>query len=460
MTTSPVFFPIALPAGRPCRVRELESRGSSRLIAGARGAIHSTDLMCGHDLGRSVAKRIRHRPDSTEIAGPAAARDASTEARPRVVVVGGLTGGHVMPSMSIALGLRELGCEVLLIGARGQLDERMAVRYGLAFGGLPWRRGGTLRNRVSIVAGIPTAASLLGWFDPAVVVSKGSDVCIPVVLSAWAKGIPVILHESDATPGTEHLLVQRLSRAICLGFAQAAAGFSQPTIVTGNLTRPYLGGGSRKACLRRYGLAEDKPVIAVLGGSQGAESLNRLIEAISTSLCRSSSLIHVCGPGKLVAMSRVPNYVQLEFVHEEIRDIYAAADLVVARAGAATIAEIAAYRIPAILVPYPWAERDHQRRNALVLADRGVATVLSQSGLTPARLHAAIEEAMGSRAIMAANYGKDPLLGSRDSLQRLLEVVLWTLQNNHRIDRSAHEGSNGEGATDRLPVASDSGDVP
>jgi UDP-N-acetylglucosamine--N-acetylmuramyl-(pentapeptide) pyrophosphoryl-undecaprenol N-acetylglucosamine transferase len=354
----------------------------------------------------------------------------------RVAITGGLTGGHVLPGITLALALATLGHEVRYIGGRGQLEEAMAGRYGVAFRGFSFQRYGPWRRRLSVARGTCTVLPLLARERPDVLFCTGSLTGIPAVLAARALGVPVVLHESDVVPGSETRWLAVLSRRVCVGFEPTATHFRRPTVVTGNLTRPNFAGGSRAACLRRYGLPDDRPVVFVVGGSQGAATLNDLVVAIVPELVDSCSVIHACGVGKLDRSIRYPGYVPLEFVHDEIRDIYAASDLVVCRAGAGAIEEACAYRVPALYVPYPWAEANHQEHNARTMAAAGVADVLPQPGLTPDQLLVAIHRMLAGRAAYVAGYER---LVRPPALRLLCEVVLREARPLRRVRRPAGE---------------------
>jgi UDP-N-acetylglucosamine--N-acetylmuramyl-(pentapeptide) pyrophosphoryl-undecaprenol N-acetylglucosamine transferase len=166
-----------------------------------------------------------------------------------------------------------------------------------------------------------------------------------------------VLHESDALPGRENRMLAPLAHSVCVGFPHAERRLHGRTIVTGNLTRPHFAGGDIVRCRERFGLAPDRPLIFVTGGSQGALTLNELLAPIVPALTGRWSVIHQCGRGKLPASGRIEHYAPVEFLGDELADVYAATTLLVGRAGAATIAEAAAYRVPAVFVPLPVGRR-------------------------------------------------------------------------------------------------------
>jgi UDP-N-acetylglucosamine--N-acetylmuramyl-(pentapeptide) pyrophosphoryl-undecaprenol N-acetylglucosamine transferase len=323
----------------------------------------------------------------------------------RILVTGGATGGHVLPALSVALELQRAGHAVVFAGARDGLEERMCEAYGVPFRGLrrarPRRAGRSPALGVTLV----DALRLLERLRPHAVFSKASPICVPVVAVARLCGVPVVLHESDAVPGSESRLVAPFCDTVCVGHPAAVAGLRCAAVFTGNVVRPAFAGGERDRCLVRFGLPADRPLIFVTGGSQGAVSLNELLRPILPSLLERWSVLHQVGPGRLQAGPAHEAYVAVEFLDRDLRDVYATADLLVGRAGATTIAEAAAYRVPAVLVPYPWADDDHQLANARHAMSLGVATVSEQPGLTPPGLLRAIQEGMAMRHRRRGRYG-------------------------------------------------------
>lgn len=344
----------------------------------------------------------------------------------RVMLTGGLTGGHVMPTVALGLALRSRGHEVLYVGARGALEAEMCLQYGLPFRGIGHHRHGRVRHALSLVLGSVESLPIVRSFRPSVVFSKGSAIAVPVVTAARLLGVPVVAHESDVVPGSETLRLARYCDMICLGYKSAQRFFTRPTSVTGNMTRPNFTDGDGLEGRRRLGLTKDQPLIFVTGGSQGSVSINELVAPILPRLTERYAVVHQCGVGKRFEVSPLPAYRQLEFLHEELKHVYAASSVVVARAGATSIAEICHYQVPAILIPMPWAESDHQRQNALELARHGVCRILSQETATPADLQEAIEETLAQGAEVQERYlrmANDEPFGLVDASERIIDVL-------------------------------------
>jgi len=352
----------------------------------------------------------------------------------KVVVTGGLTGGHVMPGITLCLALQERGHEVLFVGAEHELEVEMCVRYCVPFAGLPYQRFGALSRWGSISRCLTPAVETLRAYRPDVVFSKGSDVTIPVVLAAKKLGVPVLVHESDVIAGSETLLLSPFCTDLCLGFEEASIGLNRPYIVTGNIPRPNLAGGDREWCHRTYGFSDKKPLLFVMGGSQGAEALNRMIFAILEQLVSRYSVIHQCGRGKCDSNFRNSDYVQFAFIGDEIRHIYASSDLVLSRAGATSITEISLYGLPALYVPYPWAENDHQTHNALTAQRRGGCVMMEQRDLTAPQLLKTIDSMMARRIEYRAQYER---LREERALPGLLSLIeRYCPTRNRRRGRS------------------------
>jgi UDP-N-acetylglucosamine--N-acetylmuramyl-(pentapeptide) pyrophosphoryl-undecaprenol N-acetylglucosamine transferase len=292
------------------------------------------------------------------------------------------------------LAMKQLGWRVSYFGAAGEMEEQLTAKYGLEFFRFRFARRPALSRLISQIAAFVWALEALRRVRARVVFSKGSSVSTPVVLAASLLRIPIILHESDAVPGTETILVQRLASAVCVGYPEAARALSVPVIVTGNPPGPNAMCGNRETARRIFAVDFEKPILFVTGGSQGAASLNRLLWPILETLTERYSVIHQCGPGKKNTGLECPDYCAVEFLHEEMRHAYAASDVVLGRAGATTIAEVSSYRIPALYVPYPWAESDHQMHNARLAHEQGGCEVLRQDELNPTRLLEAIDRMM------------------------------------------------------------------
>jgi UDP-N-acetylglucosamine--N-acetylmuramyl-(pentapeptide) pyrophosphoryl-undecaprenol N-acetylglucosamine transferase len=336
-----------------------------------------------------------------------------------IAFTGGGTGGHVFPGLAVSETLRRhTDAGFFWIGSRRGMEKRILAAYGFPFTGIP---SGKLRRYISVsnffdlwrtLAGIVNAFFLLLRRRPAVLFSKGGYVSVPPVLAAGLLRIPVITHESDFDPGLATRINARIARRICVSYAETIAYFSAPlrkkTVVTGNPVRAAILSGDPVQGKRLAGCPASLPLVLVLGGSLGADSVNRLVLGARPRLTERAFLVHQTGQplsGNTAAAGRT---LTRPFFNEELPHLLAAADLVIWRAGANTLWELAATGKPSILIPLPAVQsRGDQIRNAAVFAGIGAALVLPEETATPDGLLAMV----------------DDLLDNKDKLRRMGEAA-------------------------------------
>ena len=342
----------------------------------------------------------------------------------RVAVTGGGTAGHVLPAVPVMERLLAQGCEVHFVGSASGLEEGllegMPVTYHAVRSG-KLRRYFSLRNLADagrVPLGAAQAWRLLRNIRPQAVFSKGGFVAFPAVLGAWLNRIPVVVHESDLTPGLANRLSMPFAASLCLNFEATATGRprreGQRTVVTGTPLRRELARGCAGRGRRLLGVdGIAKPMLLVVGGSSGATRLNAVVRATLDSLLERYVVVHVCGPGRTSAEhSALPGYVQREYVREGWGDVIAAADLVVSRAGANALCEWLALGKPHLLVPLPrTASRGDQIENAAFAASNGWSLVLTEEALCAKALVAALaklaDEAKAIRRRLAGFATRD-----------------------------------------------------
>jgi UDP-N-acetylglucosamine--N-acetylmuramyl-(pentapeptide) pyrophosphoryl-undecaprenol N-acetylglucosamine transferase len=341
-------------------------------------------------------------------------------ARPTTVVIAaGGTAGHVVPALAVARALRAEGAEVAFVGAE-RAEAQLVPDAGFALHAIPVEglsRSNPLRALVALArAALATvrARAILRALRPDAVMGAGGYVAGPVVLAALTRRTPVLLTEADSKLGLTNRLLAPFARRVCLAFpprgrvARARGRNPRKYLVTG---RPVpLPAQDRAASRARLGLAEGMPLVVVFGGSLGARSINEAaVEAFSRGVAElgtgDARVLHVCGRRDfeaLAARPRGPGYELVGYLDlEDFARALAAADLVVARAGG-SIFEVAAYGVPAVLVPYPYAAGDHQAQNARWMTDAGAAITIADRDLTPARLRAEVTALLGDRERLEA----------------------------------------------------------
>jgi len=357
----------------------------------------------------------------------------------RIVIAGGGTGGHLMPALAIAAAVQELGAgiEPVLVGARRGVEATLLPRRPFRFYLLPaeplYRRA-WWRNARWAVTVWPLAAQcrrVLRTEQPAVVVGTGGYAAAPMLLGAWATGIPVALQEQNAFPGLTTRWFARRARQVHLGFPEAGPylrpGPRTRVYALGNPIPPPEAGMDRAAARAALGLAADSLVVFAFGGSQGARRINAVLaELVDAGRMDQVTLLWGTGEGSWERYARYhdpPRRLVRPF-WDPIAHAYAAADLAVARSGAMTTAELCAYGLPAILIPLPTAAANHQTRNAEALAAAGAAVHLPESSLSADGLLATIHTLAGTPSRMAQMGAKALARGRPDSARKIAEAML------------------------------------
>ena len=347
----------------------------------------------------------------------------------RIVLTGGGTLGHVTPHLALLPYLREKGYEIHYVGTeKGMEADRMRAEPGVIYHAV---QSGKLRRYFSwqnftdpfrVIAGAFQSAHLMGRLKPDVVFSKGGFVAVPVVFGAWLHRIPVLCHESDLTPGLANKLCKPFARRFATTFPECAQALGSKAEMTGTPLRRELFSGSREKGLQLLGFDGGKPVLLMMGGSSGAQSVNKALQAALPALTSSFDVAHICGKGNLdAALEGKPGYTQLEFLSEELPDVLACADLVLSRAGANALCEFQALGRPMLLVPYPkGASRGDQILNARSLEKRGLCRVLPQEDMTPETLAEAVEATWKDRERLTEALKNAP---PADGTARVLELI-------------------------------------
>ncbi|MBI4994308.1 undecaprenyldiphospho-muramoylpentapeptide beta-N-acetylglucosaminyltransferase [Candidatus Peregrinibacteria bacterium] len=311
----------------------------------------------------------------------------------RIVFTGGGTGGHVFPNLAVIKEVRGQRSEVSVfyIGEKGAMEEKLVVQAGIPFYGIyagKLRRYFDFKNFVDVFklpVGFFQAFFILRKLRPQIIFAKGGYVSVPVVIAARFLGLPVWLHESDFSPGLANKICSRFAKKIFVSFEESRRFFSGCNVeVVGNPIRKWLLKGDKEIGYRLTGFSREKPVILIMGGSTGAQSLNKLVEKILPKLLKHTQIVHIIGVTPTSYKLQATSYKQFEFLNEDLAHIYAISNLIISRAGSGAIFEILALKKPMILVPLPAeASRGDQIENALVFAQRGWARVIHQDKVTP-----------------------------------------------------------------------------
>ena len=316
-----------------------------------------------------------------------------------IVLTGGGTAGHVTPNIALIPLLEQSGYKISYIGSKSGIEKQLIEDMNIPYYGIS---SGKLRRYLSaknvsdvfrVVKGVSEARKLLKELNPDIIFSKGGFVSVPVVRAAKLLHIPVIIHESDMTPGLANKLSFPAASAVCCNFPETAQYLpADKAVVTGTPIRSELMNGDADKGKKFCGFENDKPVILVIGGSLGSSVLNEAIKKSLPELLKNFNIIHLCGHGKFdCELNGTPGYAQYEYIKKELPDLFALASIVVSRAGANSISEICALAKPNLLIPLSAkASRGDQILNARSFEKQGFSMVVDEDELTPEILQNAV----------------------------------------------------------------------
>lgn len=361
----------------------------------------------------------------------------------RMIVTGGGTGGHLFPGLAIAEAVRRQAPDAAILFVGGhRLEARVVPQAGWPFRaiagrGMPRRPGvGTLMALASLALGGLQALRIVWGYRPDVVVATGGYVSAPVGVAAWLRGTPLVLQEQNIHPGLTNQVLARIARAVSVSHAAAADRFGRRrTQVTGVPLRRNALEGQRARGIERWGLEPNRLTILVLGGSQGARSVNQAICRLGDLLLYDQrlQLLHHTGTEDLHWVRDAIGHrqhvgggilhVPVGFL-DPIGDAYACADLVICRAGASTLAEVTAWGLPAIVVPYPFAAKGHQDENAAVLVRAGAAVMIADADLADTSLTHTVQALVDDAPRRSTMAHASRALGHPDAAEVVARLVI------------------------------------
>lgn len=347
-----------------------------------------------------------------------------------IVFTGGGSAGHVTPNLAIIARLKKLGWNIQYIGSREGIEKEIIQHAGIPFHSISsgkLRRYFDLKNikdPFKVVKGIGDAYMLLRKLKPAVVFSKGGFVSVPVIIASWLLRIPVISHESDMTPGLANKLSLPFVTRICVNFPESLQHIKGGKgICTGLPIREHILQGKAG---RAYDLCEfhkQKPVLLIMGGSLGAQAINKVVREALDPLLEQFQIVHLCGKGQVDdTLSKRRGYKQFEFMNDELADVLAMTDIVLSRAGATAIFEFLAVGKPMLLIPLTrQASRGDQLLNAASFEKKGYARVLFEENLTAAALVESLNGLYDAREQIASNIRSTRQGGAVETIVELIQ---------------------------------------
>ena len=347
----------------------------------------------------------------------------------RIVLTGGGTAGHVTPNIALIPGLKERGYEIFYIGSYNGIEKKLIEDlnipyYGISTGKL--RRYFDLKNisdPFRVLKGIHEARQILKKIRPDIVFSKGGFVAVPVALAANNLKIPLLIHESDMTPGLANRICIPYAVKVCCNFPETRDSLPEgKAFVTGTPIRQELLHGDADAGREFCEFNTEKPVLMVIGVSQGSVFVNTKIREALPELLKNWQVVHLCGKGNLdESLDHTAGYRQYEYIKEQLPDLFAMADVVVSRAGANAICEISALAKPNLLIPLGTnASRGDQILNARSFEKQGYSIVLEEENLTEESLLEAVGKLYENReTYIKAMQGSS----HTDSIRVILQLI-------------------------------------
>ena len=350
----------------------------------------------------------------------------------RIILTGGGTAGHVTPNIALLPKLKEAGYDINYIGSYDGIEKKLINDFNIPYYGISsgkLRRYFDVKNFTDpfkVLKGLGEASKLMKQLKPDIVFSKGGFVTVPVVYAAKRLNIPVIIHESDMTPGLANKLSLPFASKVCCNFPETVQYLPEgKAVLTGSPIRQELLSGNKLAGIKLCNFTVNKPIIMVIGGSMGAVAVNQAVRSALPKLLENYQIVHLCGKGKLDAsLANKKGYVQFEYVKEELKDLFAMTDVVISRAGANAICELLALKKPNILIPLSAAaSRGDQILNAKSFEKQGFSLVIQEESVTDELLIRSIDELYQNKSKYVEAMSKSKQADSIDVIVKLIQSL-------------------------------------
>ena len=351
----------------------------------------------------------------------------------RIILTGGGTAGHVTPNIALLPRLKELQYDIHYIGSYNGIEKELIEQFGIPYHGIS---SGKLRRYFSVqnftdpfrvLKGFGEAQKLIKLLKPDVIFSKGGFVSVPVVMAGKKCKVPVIIHESDMTPGLANKLSIPSAVKVCCNFPETVELLpADKAVLTGSPIRQELLEGDAEKARNFTGFTSEKPVILVIGGSLGAVAVNNAVRSNLPELLKDFQVIHLCGRGKLdPTLNNLNGYVQYEYIKDELKDLFALTDIVISRAGANAICELLALHKPNLLIPLSAnASRGDQILNARSFERQGFSMVLEEEEITSEKFRSCVHTLYDNRKQYADAMSSSHQQNSIDTIIELIESAV------------------------------------
>ena len=346
-----------------------------------------------------------------------------------IILTGGGTAGHVTPNIALIPYLKAEGWDIKYIGSENGIERSLIEKEGIPYFSVS---SGKLRRYFSkenfkdvfkVTKGIKEAKDLISKLKPDLVFSKGGFVAVPVILGAKANKVPVICHESDITPGLANKIAMPFAKTVCTTFPETVKYIKKGKgINTGTPIRDMLFTGSKEQGMEICGFKNNKPTLLMMGGSLGSVKINTVLRKDLDKILEKYNLIHICGKGNFdISLMGKEGYAQFEFLSDDLPHIFAAADMVISRAGSNSISEFLALKKPALLIPLSAnASRGDQILNAESFKKQGFSLVLKEEDMTEETLLSSIEKLYAKKDTLIKNMSKSHLSNGVEEVMKII----------------------------------------
>lgn len=347
----------------------------------------------------------------------------------RIILTGGGTAGHVTPNIALLPRLKELQYDIHYIGSYEGIEKTLIEKQGIPYHGISsgkLRRYFSLRNFTDpfrVLKGFSEANKLIRQLKPDVIFSKGGFVSVPVVMAGKKNHVPVIIHESDMTPGLANKLSFPSASKVCCNFPETVQYLpADKAVLSGSPIRQELLSGDAEAARAFCNFHDHKPVIMIIGGSLGATAINEAVRRNLPELLKDFNIVHLCGKNKLEpSLNGTEGYAQFEYIQDELRNLFALCDIVISRAGANAICELLALRKPNLLIPLSAsASRGDQILNARSFEKQGFSMMIEEENLTDEKLVSSIHDLYDHRAVYINAMNLSTL---QDSISTIINLI-------------------------------------
>ncbi|HHW57696.1 MAG TPA: undecaprenyldiphospho-muramoylpentapeptide beta-N-acetylglucosaminyltransferase [Clostridia bacterium] len=359
----------------------------------------------------------------------------------RYLFAGGGTGGHIYPAIAIAKEIlkNEKDAQILFVGTKKGLENEIVPKEGfelrtISVQGFKRKLSfDTFKTFYKAAVGLYEANKILRDFNPDVVIGTGGYVCGPIVMMAALKGIPTLIHEQNAFPGLTNKILSRYVKIVAVSFEESVKYFKYKNkiVVTGNPVRKELLETKREDGRKNLGFSLDKPLIVSVGGSRGAEKINFTMIEFLKFKNKNLQVLIITGANqyekvleKLKAEAiEVDETVKIIPYCHNMQDVYAAADVIICRAGAITLSEITARGVASILIPSPYVANNHQEYNARVLEKAVASYVILEKDLTAEELHSKIKYLFDNPQVISRMRDNARKIAKVDAAERIYKLI-------------------------------------